>query len=460
VLFNSLDYFVFLPLVLVAYFVLPLRGRQIMLVLASLFFYACWRWPYVGLLLLSAVVDYSVARAIEASPTQAGKKRWVTLSVVFNLAVLGFFKYWGLFVESLGVIDGGALGLPTFDLLLPMGISFYTFQTMAYTIDVYRGKLKAEKDFVKVLLYVCFFPQLVAGPIERATHLLPQLSEKQAFAWNNITIGSRRILIGMVKKVLIADNVATVVNTVYTSPGDYSAFALVLATWGFAIQIFCDFSGYSDIAIGTARLMGIDIMENFKNPYRSRSIQEFWRRWHISLSSWLRDYLYIPLGGNRFGPVRTYINLFLTMVLGGLWHGASFNFVIWGMLHGSWLAVERFVTRRTGWVKTADAWTLRSMVQTFLVFQGVCLTWVFFRANTLGDAMTVLWRIATLADGGRPNTFITVFALGCVLLGGGILAVAPRAEQSSWRWWLAGGVGVQAIVLFGATSSEFIYFVF
>ncbi|MGK0346731.1 MAG: alginate O-acetyltransferase complex protein AlgI, partial [Myxococcota bacterium] len=313
-LFNSLDYFVFLPLVLVAYFVLPLRGRQIMLVLASLFFYACWRWPYVGLLLLSAVVDYSVARAIEASPTQAGKKRWVTLSVVFNLAVLGFFKYWGLFVESLGVIDGGALGLPTFDLLLPMGISFYTFQTMAYTIDVYRGKLKAEKDFVKVLLYVCFFPQLVAGPIERATHLLPQLSEKQAFAWNNITIGSRRILIGMVKKVLIADNVATVVNTVYTSPGDYSAFALVLATWGFAIQIFCDFSGYSDIAIGTARLMGIDIMENFKNPYRSRSIQEFWRRWHISLSSWLRDYLYIPLGGNRFGPVRTYINLFLTMV--------------------------------------------------------------------------------------------------------------------------------------------------
>lgn len=459
-LFNSLDYFLFLPIVLALYFVLPLRGRQVLLVLASLYFYAAWRWPYVSLLMLSAVVDYTVARLIDRAESRSTQGWLLATSIVFNLGVLAFFKYTTFAFDTLDMFSLRPSGLPSFDLLLPMGISFYTFQTMSYTIDVYRGRMKAERDFLKVLLYVSFFPQLVAGPIERATHLLPQFDVLHRFDWHNLMVGGRRVLIGLTKKVLIADNLARVVNQVYASPEQMGVGALLLGTWAFAFQILCDFSGYSDIAIGTARMMGIDVMENFDNPYSSRSVQEFWRRWHISLSSWLRDYLYIPLGGNRKGPVRTYVNLIITMLLGGLWHGSSWNFVIWGAIHGSWLAVERFVTRRPGWKAAEGRFTVRGIVQMFLVFQMVCVAWVFFRARTFADAFAVLEGIVTFSSGSFPNLFLAASSIGAALCGGLVILLAPDSEVRSWRWSLAGSLAVLFITLLGANSSEFIYFVF
>ena len=465
-LFNSLDFLLFFGIVLSLYYVLPLTGRLIMLLAASLYFYMYWNVPYVGLLLMSSVIDYAAGRGLGVTTRPALRRCWLLASLGVNLSILGFFKYYNFFLDSLTTLGAAPPFLSPARVLLPLGISFYTFQTMSYTIDVYRRRMEPERNPLRFVLYVCFFPQLVAGPIVRANHLLPQFHVRQALEWDNLVVGARRALSGFVKKVVIADGLATVVDPIYASPGEYSGLMLLLATYAFAFQIFCDFSGYSDIAIGVARMMGFRFLENFDVPYISRSIQEFWRRWHISLSTWLRDYLYIPLGGNRHGTAATYRNLLITMLLGGLWHGASWNFVIWGALHGVWLAIERFATRgrtdkRVDQPRPQRWWSPIAIVKTLLVFHGVCLTWVFFRARTFSEATSVLGRIAGWSSGVRLPLYEICAVAMTSALGALYFTLANRGNRhTGWWWWPAGVLGIVIIVLFGKASNEFIYFVF
>ncbi|HEX4385983.1 MAG TPA: MBOAT family O-acyltransferase [Myxococcales bacterium] len=456
-IFNSLDYFLFLPPVVLLYFLLPLAARQWMLIAASFFFYMVWNARYSLILVFFIFLDFTAGLCIAGAATQTKRKLWLISSLGCNLGVLVLFKYYGFLagtLRDLGLIRTS----PALGLLLPLGISFHTFQTMSYTIDVYRGVIPPERSLRRFALFVSFFPQLVAGPIERGAELLPQLTVKHAFDWDDFVTGSRRILDGVVKKAVLADNIAPWVNQVYGSPSAFSGSSCLLATWLFAAQICFDFSGYSDIAIGTARLMGFRFTENFDKPYISTSIQEFWRRWHMSLSRWLRDYLYVSLGGNRRGTLRTYANLFITMLLGGLWHGASWNFVIWGGLHGAWLSVERVIRgKRVSSASTPIRW-----LKAFFVFNGVCVTWVFFRARNLTEASAILGRIlhwtpgSAVAAGYGWYRFLLIMLLGGAYFALPWLARKPRLGVA----WSASLAGVLLLILFGAKSNEFIYFIF
>jgi alginate O-acetyltransferase complex protein AlgI len=457
VIFNSLDYFIFLPIVVGLYFALPLGPRRIALLAASIYFYAYWKPEYVVLILLSCAIDWYAAIRIATAVDVTSKKRWLIASMTMNLAILGTFKYYNFFVDTLQ--DLGVDGLPHSDLILPLGISFYTFQAMSYTIDVYRGKFEAHPSYLRILLSVTFFPHLVAGPIVRAADLVPQFEVAQPFRWDNIVYGGQRILNGLIKKSVIADNLAIWTDTVFSAPERFSAVGLVLGTYAYAIRIYCDFSGYSDIAIGSARLMGIKFDENFAMPYLSRSIQEFWRRWHISLSSWLRDYLYVSLGGSREGEWKTYRNLMLTMILGGLWHGASFNFIIWGTIHGVWLAAERLYTRDRPEPVTSSR--IINAIKIVLVFHGVCVAWVFFVSPDLATSTTVLHRIVTLSSGSLFATADWIKTTLAVALGCSYFACVGLANRgAAWRWWATGIAGILTIILFGTSSHDFIYFIF
>jgi alginate O-acetyltransferase complex protein AlgI len=452
-IFNSLDYFLFLPPVLLLYFLLPLTARQLMLIAASFFFYMYWNVGYSLILVFFICLDYTAGICIDGAPTQARRKLWLILSLSCNLGVLAIFKYFGFFAATLR--DLGLLThAPALGLLLPLGISFHTFQTMSYTVDVYRGVIPPERSLIRFALFVSFFPQLVAGPIERGSELLPQLTKEHPFDWDDLIAGSRRILDGIVKKAVLADNIAPWVNQVYGSPGTWSGCSCLLATWLFAAQICLDFSGYSDIAIGTARIMGFRFTENFDKPYLSTSIQEFWRRWHMSLSRWLRDYLYVSLGGNRRGTLRTYLNLFATMLLGGLWHGASWNFVIWGGLHGAWLSLERALRGKR---ESGAAWPIRCL-QAFLVFNGVCVTWVFFRAATPAEAAAVLGRIFRWAPGAAAAAGYGWYRFLLIMILGSAWFFVPRKRLAVA--WSASLAGVLLLLFFGAKSNEFIYFIF
>jgi len=408
VLFNSFTFPIFLAAVLVLYFVLAHRWQNRMLLLASYLFYGTWDPRFLSLLLLSTCVDYACARKMGKG--QGKRKMLLWVSMVTNLGILGFFKYCNFFVESaadLLAVFGLETSPPVLQVLLPVGISFYTFQSMAYTIDVFRGRQEAHRDFVGFALYVSYFPQLVAGPIERSQRLLTQISKPRVVTWENVGSGVQLIVMGYLKKVAIADSVAPYVNGAFDDPSGHSGAFLLLSVYLFAIQIYGDFSGYSDIARGVSRILGIDLVINFKQPYLSRNITEFWRRWHISLSSWLRDYLYIPLGGNRAGDWKTYRNLMVTMLLGGLWHGASWNFVIWGGLHGLYLAGHKFLRRgqKVGMEKRPSGWGEwgRFLVGVLCTFHLVCLAWIFFRAETLAGAWDFLTGIFT-------NGFVFDFA--------------------------------------------------
>ena len=391
-LFNSWEFAVFLLVVLALYWSLNWRAQNVFLVLASYFFYGWWDWRFLSLLLISTVVDYFASHRIAASETESRRRGYLLLSLGVNLGILGFFKYFNFFAGSLqeaASLFGWGLDSFTLRVLLPVGISFYTFQTMAYTIDVYRGRQAPAKDWLSFGLYVCYFPQLVAGPIERAQHLLPAFENPRSVPRTALRGGVQLMLIGYFKKVAIADAVAPHVNEIFTEPGTFGAPALMLGVILFALQIYGDFSGYSDIARGVSRLLGIELMVNFRQPYLAENITDFWRRWHISLSTWLRDYLYIPLGGNRRGRWRTSINLFITMGLGGLWHGASWNFVIWGLLHGVYLSVHKLWTRFRG--EAAPESTLWSRAPArLLTLAAVGVGWVFFRAPTLPTAIQYL----------------------------------------------------------------------
>ena len=348
-LFNSFVFLIFLGIVIPVFYAIKTKsGRNIFLLLASYFFYGYWDWRFCSLLLISTLIDFYVGGKLYKTENEKKRKKLLLVSMVANLGILGFFKYFNFFAESFATLLKSMGGHPDFVLLniiLPVGISFYTFQTMTYTIDIYRRKLEPTNSLIDFALYVSFFPQLVAGPIERASHLLPQLSKKFGATKEQFEKGMVLIVMGLFKKVMIGDTAGRVVDRIFGQPDLYHSPELLMALILFAIQIYADFSGYSSIARGTAKLMGIELMKNFEQPYLSANITEFWRRWHISLSSWLKDYLYISLGGNRKGKGRTYINLMITMLFGGLWHGASWNFVIWGGLHGIYLAIHKWMLK-------------------------------------------------------------------------------------------------------------------
>ena len=395
-LFNSLAFFGFFALVFALYLPSPKRVRNALLLVASYVFYGAWDWRFLGLIVLSTIIDHRSALAIEHGPREH-RSRWLLLSLVSNLGILGFFKYFNFFVDSfagLAAALGFSVSTTTLDIVLPVGISFYTFQTMGYTIDVYRGRMPATRSFGLFALYVVYFPQLVAGPIERATRLLPQLDSERTVTWTQVREGSWLVLVGMFKKVVVADNMARIVDPVFGGAGPSDGTTTLLAVYAFALQIYADFSGYTDIARGISKLLGIELTLNFRRPYFSTNPKEFWQRWHISLSQWLRDYLYISLGGNRGGNRTTYRNLMLTMLLGGLWHGASWMFVIWGAIHGTLLIVHRLWLELVGDRSLLPRLRpLLAPLQALLFFHAVCFAWIFFRADSMaavGDVLTGL----------------------------------------------------------------------
>jgi alginate O-acetyltransferase complex protein AlgI len=396
-LFNSIHFLLFFPVVVIFYFMIPHRFRWILLLIASYYFYMAWKPVYLILIVVSTLIDYSSAILMEKQKTKKGKKKFLALSLFTNLGLLFAFKYFNFFNDSMSglfEIFNGGYSVSSLDLLLPVGISFYTFQTLSYTIDVYKGKRKAEKHLGYFAVYVSFFPQLVAGPIERSTTLLPQFFEKHPFDYKKAVFGLQLMLWGFFKKVVIADRVAELVNTVYGSPENYEGFPLIIATVFFSFQIYCDFSGYSDIAIGSAQVMGFSLMKNFDSPYSARSIGEFWKRWHISLSTWFRDYLYIPLGGNRVKIPRYYFNILITFVLSGLWHGANWTFIVWGALNGFYLIYEvstlNIRDKTASYFKLNKVPLLRTSLQIISTYFLTCFAWIFFRADSLSDSFYII----------------------------------------------------------------------
>ncbi len=401
--FNSLDFAIFLPIVFFLYWFVTnknLKVQNFLIVIASYFFYGWWDWRFLSLIIFSTIVDYLVGRALAKQDNTKKRKILLWISILVNLGFLGFFKYYNFFLDNFVTafsFFGGEIQANSLNIILPVGISFYTFQTLSYTIDVYRGKLKPTKDFIAFSAFVSFFPQLVAGPIERATHLLPQFYKKRVFDYGLAIIGMRQILWGLFKKVVIADNSATIANEIFNNSGDYSGSTLIVGALFFTFQIYGDFSGYSDIAIGTSRLFGFDLMKNFNFPYFSRDIAEFWRRWHISLSTWFRDYLYIPLGGSRGGTSMKVRNTFIIFIVSGFWHGANWTFIVWGALNAIYFLPLLLLKKNrdnTGNI-AHDKYlpTFREFLNMLTTFGLTVLAWIFFRADSIGHAWSYLTSI-------------------------------------------------------------------
>jgi len=390
-LFNSVQFIYFFPIVLLLYFLSPYKWRWLVLLISSYYFYMSWNVDYVFLILFTTIISYGSAIQIEKSETKKTKKIYLAFSVIASLAVLFFYKYFNFIGSSLNDVFGSfnsAFEVPYLKLLLPVGISFYTFQTLSYTIDVYRGDIKTEKHFGIYALYVSFFPQLVAGPIERSTRLLPQFRKKHYLTFDNVVKGLKWVIFGFFMKLVIADRLSLYVDSVYNNVYQHSGLTFILATFLFAFQIFGDFAGYSSIAIGVARIMGYDLMTNFKRPYFATSISDFWHRWHISLSTWFKDYFYIPMGGSRVGVSRWYLNLFLTFLVSGLWHGANWTFVIWGALNGIYIVVENIFKLQVK--KKQKISFYNRIMRTLIVFILVDFAWIFFRANNVTEAIYVI----------------------------------------------------------------------
>ena len=493
-LFNSLHFLIFFPIVVGIYYLIPQRTRSYWLLAASYYFYMCWNAKYVILLLLSTIVTFVSGLALEkCAETQRGefnKKLCVAVCFILNLSILFVFKYLNFGIESMNAVLGWlhiTHSAPTFDLLLPVGISFYTFQALGYTVDVYRGEIYAERNFFRYALFVSFFPQLVAGPIERSKNLLRQLDKPAKPTVDSLRDGCLLMLWGYFLKVVLADRIAVFVDTVYGDFETYTGVYLIVATLLFAVQIYCDFSGYSVIAMGAAKMLGIGLMENFDAPYLSVSVAEFWRRWHISLSSWFRDYLYIPLGGNRRGRFRKYGNLLITFGVSGLWHGANWTYVIWGLLNGAYQIIGDLLAPLKK--KAAVLLEIREdsishrcirVVATFLL---VDFAWVFFRADTAFHALRIIKRMVTaknhwvwfdgsLYECGLNQKNFTLMIWGILLLFvadgckyKGIKIREIVARQDYWAQILTVIAAVFGILLFGMwgagyDAANFIYFQF
>lgn len=490
-LFNSFSFLLFFPFVTILYFIIPQRFKNLWLLISSYYFYMSWNPKYAILIAISTVITYISGLLIGRSKENTiRKKLWVFLSMTSNLAILFFFKYFDFFIENLNrvfAIVGIEMVSPAFDVILPVGISFYTFQALSYTMDVYRGDIYVEKNLLNYALFVSFFPQLVAGPIERSKNLLVQINRKHYFDYERAKAGLLLMLWGFFMKLVIADRVAVVVNTVYNDYQTYQGITLIIATLFFGVQIYCDFASYSVIAIGSAQVMGYKLMDNFKQPYFSKSIAEFWRRWHISLSTWFRDYLYIPLGGNRKGSLRKYFNVMLVFIVSGLWHGASWNFVIWGFLHGAFQVIGQitrplkiFITDKLGINREAGSYKLG---QIFITFCLANFAWVFFRASSFTEAkgiisgMISVWNPWVLTDGSlytlglSPKSFwagivaIVILIIVDITHYHGIGIRERFASQGLiFRWLVSLGL-IYVIIIFGIygpgyTESQFIYFQF
>lgn len=491
-LFNSTQFLIFFPVVTIIFFAIPKRIRYIWLLISSYYFYMCWNVKYALLLLLSTLITYASGIFISNSKTIMQKKIWVACSFGSNLLILAFFKYFTFFLNNINAIlakvNMQIINNP-FDIILPVGISFYTFQALSYTMDVYRGELKAEKNFAKYALFVSFFPQLVAGPIERSTNLMHQINDiEKTSKWNGrrSLSGFLQMIWGFFLKLVVADRLAILVNEVFNNYQNYEGFQIVVAAIFFAFQIYCDFNSYSNIAIGCARIYGIDLMKNFNAPYFSQSIAEFWRRWHISLSTWFRDYLYIPLGGNRKGQIRKYINIIIVFLVSGLWHGASWNYVIWGGIHGVYQVIGRLLMPiRNTIVKMLnidrDSWT-HKIYKVLCTFILVDFAWIFFRANSATAAIEMIKSIFKSANVwiffdqsiynlglGRVEFWISILALLMVLLVSSI-----QTKVNIYEKFCEQKIGVQIgmvavavtiILIYGVygpsyEASQFIYFQF
>ncbi|MFN0276270.1 MAG: MBOAT family O-acyltransferase [Chitinophagales bacterium] len=471
--FNSSIFAVFLFVVFFLYwfvFQKTLRRRNFFLLVVSYIFYGWWDWRFLSLLFLTSSIDYITGFYLDRTQKQQARKYLLAVSLVTNLGVLAVFKYYDFFVTSfVDAVESIGLNLhtETLHIILPVGISFYTFQSLGYSIDVYRKNLKASNDIIAFLAFVSFFPQLVAGPIERAKQLLPQFIEKKTFDYAYAVSGLRLMLWGFFKKIVIADNAAIFVDKVYSSPEAFAGHNILIATFLFAIQIYCDFSGYSDIAIGCARLFGFDIMKNFNDPYFALSPKEFWRRWHISLSTWFRDYVYIPLGGNKNGDNKTIANLFLTFLLSGLWHGPNFTFIAWGALHGTAVSVQTFFEQRK------VHFNVSKYVSGMFTFLFVCFCWIFFRAENLSDAGTLLKNIFDGQHAEKTKLFQSAGA--CIVLCQSlalfvVLEVGIRNKRLQKKFfafkkplrWAIYYLLVFYIIFFGAFDNppSFIYFQF
>ncbi|KIC94652.1 MBOAT family O-acyltransferase [Flavihumibacter solisilvae] len=406
-LFNSLNFAFFLPIVFIFYWTLQnkkLAYQNILLLLASYYFYGCWDWRFLFLLAFSTFLDFYTGLKIYHSSDKAKRKFWLILSVGINLGFLGLFKYYNFFADSFASLVhqfGLNADHPTLRIILPVGISFYTFHGMSYVFDIYNRKIKPTTNWVDYSLFVSFFPLLVAGPIERATHLLPQVEQKRTFDYSKLTDGLRQILWGLFKKMVIADNCAEYADIIFNNSDSYSASTLVLGALFFTFQIYCDFSGYSDIALGTARLFGFELLQNFKFPYFSRDIAEFWRRWHVSLSSWFKDYLYIPLGGSKGGLFKQIRNTCIIFLVSGFWHGANWTFVVWGFLNAIYIIPSIvFRTNRQHLEIIAQGRlfpSIKELAQMTLTFSLTVLAWIFFRAETVGHAFDYLSGIFSMS---------------------------------------------------------------
>lgn len=413
-LFNSLNFAVFLPIVFLLYWAIPNRKRWLLLLISSYYFYMSWNAKYVFLILGMTAISYICGIGIERAKKKSLKKWILVGTTILCLGILFLFKYYNFSIAIISNI-GEMIAIPlhpvTLKLILPVGISFYTFQIIGYIVDVYRGGVFAERHFGKYAAFISFFPQLVAGPIERSRNLLPRMSSMHTFCYDKAAEGLKRMAWGYFKKIVVADRLAIYVDAIYGNVVNYSGFSLIIATLFFTVQIYCDFSGYTDIAIGTAKLMDIDLMENFKSPYLATSFKDFWRRWHISLSSWFRDYLYIPLGGNKFGPLRRDFNTIITFLMSGLWHGADSTYLVWGGLHGiAQVAEKHFCGKR----KHMNGWKVFRGIKITFVFLFCCFAWIFFRAETIGDACYIIKNITAGID--SPIAYIKdgLLALGLV----------------------------------------------
>lgn len=422
-LFNSLEFILFFPIVCLVYYLLPgIKGRTIFLLLASYYFYMCWEPVYALLLLTSTSITYISALCMDRFRSRRRRKISLFSGIFINLGILFFYKYYefagSLITDFFSLLNIG-IDIPRWNVLLPVGISFYIFQAVGYAVDVYRGTIKAEKNFVVYALFISFFPQLVAGPIERAKNMLPQFREKHKFSYENFDAGLRLMIWGFFMKLCVADRVSTYVDAVYNNYMEHSGVSLLLATFFFTFQIYCDFAGYSLIAIGSSKMMGFTLMENFHRPYFAKSIKEFWRRWHISLSTWFKDYLYIPLGGNRVGHYRHLWNLFVTFLVSGIWHGANLTFVLWGSLHGLYQIVGIAKNRLLPKVNVSKR--LHAVFNCLVTFVLVMFAWIFFRANDLHSAFSIIAKIFTdrgplFTGEGIPSLLLGFMCIGILML--------------------------------------------
>jgi alginate O-acetyltransferase complex protein AlgI len=476
-LFNSIEYLLFLPIVVILYWWLNKKAllyQNTFLLLMSYLFYGMWNWKFLFLLVFSTLLDYYSAIKIEQSQSKRRKKFWLILSVGINLGFLGVFKYFNFFsdiVTDVKHLFGLNSSIARLDVLLPVGISFYTFHGLSYVFDCYNEKIEVRKNFIDYGLFVSFFPLLVAGPIERANHLLPQIESKRTFTQQNAVNGLRQILWGLFKKIVIADNCAIFANTIFDNYPDYSGSTLLVGAVLFAFQIYGDFSGYSDIALGSAKLMGFDLLKNFSFPYFSRNLAEFWKRWHISLSSWFRDYLYIPLGGNKAGTLKRVVNVMIVFLVSGFWHGANWTFIAWGVLNSIFVVIDNFIlkTKFEGVVANGRKIpSLKEVAQVLSTFLLVSILWIFFRAETITEAADYIKRIFSDALFKLPEVrpsivFILIFVL---LIFEWLGRHRDFAFQNMYnikskylRWFIYNAI-LAIILLFGATPQTFIYFQF